>query len=312
VAPHSHAARDIANLFWWMMGGAWLGLALVVGVLFLAWRRAGRRGMGKDTGGDKPGERAAWWVVIGAGVITPIVLLTVLFVVSDVFVIRTTDPPARAARGGLTVEVVGHQWWWEIRYPASGAVTANELHIPVRTPVRVEARTADVIHSFWVPELNRKIDTVPGRTNTVVLEADRPGVYRGECSEFCGLQHANMGVLVYAQPPAAFRTWLAGQAKPEATPGNARALVGRALFLSGACASCHTIRGTSATGTVGPDMTHFGSRTTIAALAAPNNPSTAADWIDRSQSIKPGNQMPDFDYPPDQVHAIVAYLEGLK
>jgi cytochrome c oxidase subunit II len=309
LAPHSHQAGDIANLFWWMMGGAWLGLGLVVFLLFLAYGRGRRRAPGGGRG--KPGERGAWYVVVGLGVITPIVVLSALFVVSNLFVIRTTDAPA-ASRTRLTVLIVGHQWWWEVRYPESGAVTANELHIPVRTPVRVEVRTADVIHSFWVPELNRKVDAIPDKTNVVELDANQAGTYRGQCAEFCGLQHAHMALLVHADPPATFRAWLARESKPAAAPAGSLAAVGRGIFLGAACATCHAIRGTSAAGITGPDLTHFGSRESIGALTAPNDAGTVTQWINRSQDIKPGNQMPNFDFPPAQLRALVAYLEGLK
>ena len=309
LAPHSHQAQDIASLFWWMMGGAWLGLGLVVALLFVAYGRGRRRGPGGGRG--KPGERGAWYVVVGLGVITPIVLLSALFVVSDLVVIRTTDAPAASATR-LTVVVVGHDWWWEVRYPGSGAVTANELHIPVRTPVRVEVRTADVIHSFWVPELNRKIDAIPDMTNVVELDANEVGTYRGQCAEYCGLQHAHMSLLVYADTPRAFRAWLGRQARPAAEPHRAAAVTGRGIFLGAACAACHAIRGTSAAGITGPDLTHFGSRASIGALTVSNDAQNLTDWIDHSQEIKPGNQMPDFDLPAPQLRALTAYLEGLK
>ncbi len=147
----------------------------------------------------------------------------------------------------MTVDVIGHQWWWEVRYPGSGAVTANEIHIPIDTRVNVVATTADVIHSFWVPQLARKIDKVPGRQNRVLLYADRPGRYRGQCAEFCGLQHANMALYVW-RSRAAFRAWLAGMAAPAVTPTSPAARAGEQLFMHNQCASCHEIRGTSAAG----------------------------------------------------------------
>jgi cytochrome c oxidase subunit II len=311
LAPHSHQARDIANLFWWMMGGAWIGLALVVGLLLLSWKRAGRRGFGRDSEGPKPGERPGWYVVVGAGIVLPIVVISTLFVISDTLVIRTTEAPAKAATS-LTVQVIGHQFWWEIRYPGSRAVTANELHIPVDTPVRVEVRTADVIHSLWVPELNRKIDTIPGRTNVIELDANSTGFYRGECAEFCGLQHAKMGIAVFVDSPSAFRTWLARQAKPAAPPRSAAARRGLRLFTSGACATCHAIRGTSAASNVGPDLTHVAGRTTLGALAIENGGGRLREWIANSQGIKPGNQMPNVQLGRTQLDDLAAYLSGLK
>jgi cytochrome c oxidase subunit 2 len=210
----------------------------------------------------------------------------------------------------MTVDVIGHQWWWEVRYPGTPAVTANEIHIPARTPVRVVATTADVIHSFSVPQLNRKIDTIPGRRNSIELDADTPGVYRGACAEFCGLQHAHMALFVIAQPEAAFREWLANQSRPATTPSGLGAK-GAQVFQSD-CSSCHAIRGTQADGDVGPDLTHVGSRTTLASVTIPNGAANLRDWITDNQHIKPGNQMPDIVLPGSQLDALVAYLEGLK
>jgi cytochrome c oxidase subunit 2 len=308
LAPASHQAQDIATLFWWMMGGAWIGLAVVVVFLVVAWRR--RRG--PDTrAAEKKAERRGWFVVIGAGMALPIALISALFVISDVFVIRTTQAPA-ASTTRLTVLVTGHQWWWEIRYPGTRAVTANELHIPVRTPVRVEVRTADVIHSFWVPELNRKIDTIPGRTNAIELDADAVGSYRGQCAEFCGVQHAHMGLVVVAEPAPKFRQWLAAQSRPATPPATAAATRGREIFTSAGCQSCHAIRGTSASSDVGPDLTHLASRTTLGALAIPNTPEYLRSWIVDSQDVKPGNQMPNLDLAPDRLDDLTAYLGALR
>jgi cytochrome c oxidase subunit 2 len=312
LAPESHQSRDIASLFWWMMGAAWIGLAVVVALLLLAWKRADRRGAGRDSEGPEPGERLGWFVVVGAGIAVPVLLISALFVISNLFVIKTTEAPA-ANSTRRTVLVIGHQWWWEVRYPGTPAVTANEIHIPVRTPVRVEVRSADVIHSFWVPQLNRKIDTLPGRTSAVELYADAVGRYRGECAEFCGLQHAHMGLWIYADPPAKFERWLARESKPAAAPSGAPAGAGRDVFLRGACASCHQIRGTSASGDVGPDLTHVASRRTLAALTIPNDSTYLRDWIRDSQRFKPGNEMPGFGGLSDQeLRGLVAYLEGLK
>jgi len=311
LAPESHQARDIATLFWWMMGGAWVGLGLVVGLLLWSWKRRNRRGFGRDVEGDKPGEKRSWYAVVVLGIVMPIAVISTLFVVSDLFVIKTTQAPASTTTK-LTVQVIGHQWWWEVRYPGTTAVTANELHIPARTPVRVEVKTADVIHSFWVPELNRKIDTIPGRTNVVELDADQPGRYRGQCAEFCGLQHAHMAMYVFVDQPSAFRRWLARQEKPVEAPSSALAERGARLFLDGPCSSCHAIRGTDADGYVGPDLTHVASRATLGALTVSNTPDDLRQWILHSQQAKPGNQMPDFNASGARLDALVAFLEGLK
>jgi cytochrome c oxidase subunit 2 len=312
LAPASHQSQDIASLFWWMMAVAWVGLGVVVALLLLAWKRRNRRGAAGDTQGSKPGERVGWIVVLTGGVVVPILLISALFVISDLFVIKTTEAPA-AGSTERTIFVIGHQWWWEVRYPGTTAVTANEIHIPVRTPVRVKVRSADVIHSFWVPRLNRKIDTLPGRTNAIELYADATGRYRGECAEFCGLQHAHMGLWVYADPPAKFARWLAAESKPAAVPSGALASAGRDEFLNGACADCHEIRGTRASGDVGPDLTHVASRQTLAALRIPNQTSYLHDWIRDSQRFKPGNRMPSFGELSDrELDGLVAYLEGLR
>jgi cytochrome c oxidase subunit II len=310
VAPQSRQARDIASLFWWMMGGAWIGLAVVVGLLAVAWKRRTRSGPAAGSH-SKAAERRAWWVVIGAGMVVPIAVLAVLFVIANIFVIRTTQAPAAGATR-LTVVVTGHQWWWEIRYPGTAAVTANELHIPARTPVRVEVRTADVVHSFWVPELNRKIDAIPGRTNAVELDADASGTYRGQCAEFCGVQHTHMGLEVFAQPRAEFERWLADQAKPAAPPASAAARRGQNVFTTGPCQSCHTIRGTSSGGDVGPDLTHIAARRTLGANTVPNTPQYLRSWIRGSQEVKPGNDMPNIALTQARLDDVVAYLEGLR
>ncbi len=311
LAPESHQSKDIASLFWWMMGGAWIGLALVVGLLLFAWKRSSRRGIGRDTAGPKPGERTGWIVVVGLGIVLPLILLCTVFVISDLFVIKTTEAPA-ASSTKRTILVIGHQWWWEVRYPGTNAVTANEIHIPVRTPIRLEVRSADVIHSFWVPQLNRKIDTLPGRTNSIELYADAVGRYRGQCAEFCGLQHAHMAMYVFADPPDRFRQWLADESRPAAAPTGALARAGLHTFLDGACSSCHAIRGTSANAKVGPDLTHVGSRTTLGAVTIPNERESLSRWIVDSQHFKPGNEMPNLNLGGSELEGLVAYLRGLK
>jgi cytochrome c oxidase subunit II len=302
LAPKSHASTDIASLFWWMMGISWAGLALVVGMMVFAWWRAHRRPGHKE----KEHEKLGFAVVIGGGVVMPIALIAALFVVGDIFVIQTTQAPAKSTTR-LTIQVTGHQWWWEARYAGTTAVTANEIHIPVRTPVRVEVRTADVIHSFWVPRLNRTIDAMPGRRNAIELYADAVGRYRGQCDEFCGLQHAHMAFYVVADPPNVFRRWLASQSKPAIASG-----AGRSVFMSASCANCHTIRGTQASGDVGPDLTHLQSRTTIGALTVSNTRADLGEWITDSQHVKPGNQMPDMRLHGARLNALLTYLEALK
>jgi cytochrome c oxidase subunit 2 len=245
------------------------------------------------------------------GVVFPLTVIVALFIISDWAIINVTQAPA-ASSTAMTVDAVGHDWYWEFKYPGTKAVTADEMHIPVDTRVNLVATTADVIHSFWVPELNRKIDTIPGQENRILLYANQADVYRGQCAEFCGLQHAHMGMLVFVQPKAEFRAWLKKQSAPAKPPQSALAQRGERIFLNGACSSCHAIRGTSAKGYVGPDLTHLASRTMLAGLTIPNTPGYLARWISDSQYFKPGNQMPNFQLPQAQLRALVAYLETLK
>jgi cytochrome c oxidase subunit 2 len=183
--------------------------------------------------------------------------------------------------------------------------TANEIHIPVGRKVRLQLEGLDVIHSFWVPSLAGKQDLVPGRPNELTLRAERPGVYRGQCAEFCGLQHAHMAFYVYADPPSVFRRWLAQQEKPAAAQPPA-------VFESAGCADCHSIRGTTADAHVGPDLTHVASRTTLGALAIPNDRAHLEKWIVDSQHVKPGNQMPNFNLSQAQLTALADYLEARR
>ena len=309
--PHSHQAADIANLFWVMMAVSFGGLALITGLLLFAWLRRGRRGVGADVDDPHPGEKPSWFVVVGMGVGFPLMVIIALFIVGNWAIINVTQAPAESSTA-MTVGAVGHQWYWEFRYPGTKAVTADELHIPVGTRVNLVATTADVIHSFWVPALNRKIDTIPGQQNRILLYSNKVGVYRGQCAEYCGLQHAHMAMLVYVQPKAQFRAWLKGQAAPAAPPRTSLARRGEQAFLSGSCSSCHAVRGTPARGFVGPDLTHLASRTTLGGLTIPNTRDYLARWIADSQHFKPGNDMPDFHLRDSQLQALVAYLEGLK
>jgi cytochrome c oxidase subunit 2 len=309
--PHSHASTDLANLFWVMMAVAFGGLALVTGLLVWAWVRRGRRGFRSDPDDPHPGEKQAWFVVVGMGVVFPLAVVVALFIVSDGLIVNVTQAPA-ASKTAMTIEAIGHQWYWEFRYPGTKAVTADEMHIPVDTRINLVATTADVIHSFWVPELNRKIDTIPGQRNRILIYANRAGVYRGQCAEYCGLQHAHMSMLVFAQPKPQFREWLRREAAPARTPKTALERRGEQVFLNGPCSSCHSIRGTGATGYVGPDLTHLASRTTLAGLTIPNRRDYLARWIVDSQHFKPGNQMPNLQLTGSQLNALLAYLESLK
>ena len=305
--PHSPQASDIATLWWGMLIAAAIVFFGAVGLLLLAWLRRDKAGL--PVFGES--ERAANGLVIGFGMVVPIVVLVVLFAISDVYVIGKTEAPAPGSTD-LTIDVTGHQWFWEVRYPGTHAVTANEIHIPVDTRVAVVARTKDVIHSFWVPELNRKVDMIPGRANRVLLYADRPGVYRGQCSEFCGLQHAHMAMKVFADPPGRFRAWLANMSEPTPAPTTAGQRRGEQVFMDHACASCHTLRGTDARGDVGPDLTHLATRSSLAADTIPNSPAYLAEWVADPQHVKPGNRMPGLRFSDADFQALLDYLQSRR
>jgi cytochrome c oxidase subunit 2 len=283
-----------------MFVGSCIGFGLVAFLILLGWLRRN-----KPTLPFGMGERGATGLVIGLGIALPIVLLSALFFWSDVFVIRSTAAPSPRSTS-LSVRVVGHQWWWEIRYPGTPAVTANEMHIPVGTRVQVLGTTDDVIHSIWLPELNRKIDVIPGHVNRLLLDANRPGTFQGECSEFCGLQHAHMLLFAVVQPRAQFEAWLHHESTPAASGSGAQ------LFDRVGCGDCHQIRGTNAKGLVGPDLTHVASRMTLAAGTIPNDRAHLRDWIDDPQHVKPGNKMPQLHLSEQELTALTSYLESLK
>jgi cytochrome c oxidase subunit 2 len=252
------------------------------------------------------------WIVLG-GIVVPSVILLAAFVLT---VTTQAAIAAPATAPGLTVRVTGHQWWWEVQYldssPVRMATTANEIHIPVGRPVRFEVAAGDVIHSFWIPELAGKTDLIPGQRNVMWLEADHPGVYRGQCAEYCGMQHAKMAMAVVADPPAAFADWLARQRQPAAPPSGPDMAAGASVFAGSACAVCHTIRGTPAGGRVGPDLTHLASRRTIAAGTLPNTRGNLAGWIADPQTVKPGNIMPAVPLKATELQVLITYLQSLN
>jgi cytochrome c oxidase subunit II len=305
--PGSEAARSIETLWWWMLAAACVVLAGAIVLLLIAWAR--RRHAGFPLLGQR--ERVATGMVLIFGIAIPGVALISLFTVANFVVADETDAPDPRSTP-LTIEVTGHQFFWEVRYPGTTAVTANEIHIPARTRVNVVARSADVIHSFWVPQLNRKIDMIPGHPNRLLLEADAPGRYRGQCAELCGPQHSHMGVAVIAQEPDDFRAWLSAMARPRRAPATPEQRRGERVFEAQACASCHTIRGTPARGRVGPDLTHVMDRSTLAALTIPNTEAQMRAWIRDPQHVKPGNRMPALGLDDRELDDVVAYLRGLR
>lgn len=254
-------------------------------------------------------ERASWWVYFGVFVSTFVLVVALVWTVRVLAVVNA--PPGKPA---LTIEVTGNQWWWKARYLNDDAskvlTTANEIHIPAGKPVRIQLIGADVIHSFWVPALAGKTDAIPGQVNTAWIEASAPGRYHGQCTEYCGLQHAHMAFDVIADAPDDFSKWLSAELAP-ATAAPAAMKQGEHDF-EFHCGACHTVRGTAAGGTVGPDLTHLMSRQTIAAGAAPNNAGALAAWIANPQALKPGTHMPTLGLTGPEIGDISAYLATLQ
>jgi cytochrome c oxidase subunit II len=247
------------------------------------------------------------WLEI-AWTIGPAIVLLVIAIPTIQVIFRTQSQAM--SRDALEVVVRGYQWWWEFRYPSLDVVTANELHLPAGRRIAFRLEGPDVIHSFWVPKLGGKRDVVPGRPNTIGMIPDAPGEFWGQCAEFCGTSHANMGMRVLIDTPADFDRWVQGQRAPAAEPtGDAAA--GKALFAGSACVGCHTVRGVSA-GLLGPDLTHVASRRTLAAGVLPNSPETLVRWVRDAPSVKPGAKMPAFALTDEQARALAAYLTSLK
>jgi cytochrome c oxidase subunit 2 len=216
----------------------------------------------------------------------------------------------------VTITVTGHQWWWDVRYdgatPAGTFNTANEIHVPVGEPVTVRLIASDVIHSFWVPNLMGKMDLIPGQENEIQFVAGRPGIYRGQCAEFCGWQHAHMGLVVVALTRQDFDVWRDRQISPASDPQDPAGALGKQIFLSKPCVMCHTIRGTTAGSRVGPDLTHFGSRRYLASAMLPMSRGNVAAWLVDPQGIKPGTNMPNVHIASEELDPLVTYLTGLR
>lgn len=299
--PAGPDAAIIAQLAWVLFGAGAL-IFLSVMVLLVLGLRAGAR----------PVRPLRW--IVGAGIAFPLTLLSALLVWSTW---RSGQLSAQSSRHALQISVTANMWWWEVRYhdPAGGGtiVSANEIHIPTGQPVYLGLTTADVIHSLWVPALGGKMDMLPGRVTGLTLHAARPGVYRGQCAEYCGQQHARMALHVIAHPPQEFAAWLARQAQPAAAPSGALAARGRQAFIDQRCGACHTIRGVSAGARLGPDLTHVGSRLHIAAGTLRNHRGTLAGWIADPQGIKPGARMPAAtDLDGATLRALASWLEQLQ
>jgi cytochrome c oxidase subunit II len=304
MIPGSLQARQIAELAWLLFGLGTFVLVVVIVTLMLAVRGPlrVRQALARES------------TVIWLGIAFPAVTLTVLLV----YGVWVTRSQLNLSEGGGTVgiEVVGEQWWWRVVYrsPTGPHIAgANEIRIPVGSPVTLKLKAADVIHSFWVPSLGGKVDMIPGRTTQLQLTVDRPGIYRGQCAEYCGGPHALMTMDVIAMPSSDYAVWLERAAAMPATPETEIGLRGRSIFLAAGCGACHTVRGTAATGSVGPDLTHIGARRSVGVDTLPLTRENLMRFIVDGQHVKPGNLMPEFRIlQPQQLEALASYLLSLK
>lgn len=304
LSPAGSEAGEVHMLFWVSTGlGAVVTLLVAVLVALALWGPADWRAR---LGGE--------WLVIGGGIVFPVVVLTLLLGYG-LFVLQAGASRAREAEGpGVTV--VGKRWWWEVVYTGPGGgpvVSANELRLPVGRAVALRLESDDVIHSFWAPRLAGKLDMIPGRTNVLTLRATEPGISRGQCAEYCGGPHALMAFHVVAMPPEEYDAWLAREAAPARAPATAVQRRGERLFMESGCGACHAVRGTAAVGTIGPDLTHVGSRLSLAAATLPNDEAAFARWIEDNQHVKPQNLMPPYRlFTPGELASLAAYLDGLE
>jgi cytochrome c oxidase subunit 2 len=304
LAPSGREAARIAGLFWWMTGGAvivWIGVVALA--MYYVRHASGVR--------DRRRDRL---LIVGGGVVLPAVTLTVLLIFGLAMLPAAV---ARAPEGSLQVAVTGEQWWWRVRYALPDGrevVLANEIRLPVGEPVQFRLDSDNVIHSFWIPSLAGKMDMIPGRVTYLTVRPTATGIFRGACAEYCGTSHALMAFYVEVMEKGAFERWLAHQAMPavaaEADPVAQR---GGRLFLENGCAACHTVRGTRASGLIGPDLTHVGSRLSVGAGILPTDATQLERWIARTEDVKPAVHMPAFGMlPAPDLQALAAYLHGLK
>jgi cytochrome c oxidase subunit 2 len=310
LAPAGPQSSSIQHLWHVMLVVSTVVFIVVLGFVFAALVHGLQR---RDTRVESPPTERTLTrgvsVAVGVTVLTLIALLVV-----SISTGRTVQ--SLHASSAVTIAMTGHQWWWEVEYedaiPSRRVATANEVHIPVGQPIVVKVTSRDVIHSFWVPNLQGKRDLIPGYTTAIWLQADRAGVFRGQCAEFCGLQHAHMAFDVVAESPADFDRWLDGRRQPAMEPQTAGEQRGRDVFMNARCGVCHTVQGTDAHGQIAPDLTHIAGRSTIGAGTLPNTREHLQSWVQDPQASKPGNQMPPNSLPAADLDALLSYLEALR
>ena len=309
LAPAGVQSSAIHHLWSLMLWVSTAVFAIVLAFVAVALVRGVRR---TRTGAAPPPERILTRGVAAAVALTVVILFGLL--VASVWTGRTVA--SLHASSAVTLIITGHQWWWEVEYedavPARRVLTANHIHIPINRPVVLKVTSRDVIHSFWVPNLHGKRDLIPGYTTAIWLQADRPGIFRGQCAEFCGLQHAHMAIDVVAESDADFAAWLEAMRQPAHEPQSEAERRGRDVFMTARCAGCHAVRGTEAHGQIAPDLTHLATRATLAAGTLPNTAEHLGAWVRDPQASKPGNQMPPNPLTSDDARALVTYLQTLR
>ena len=312
--PQGPISRYI-NTWWWVLFSVASFVVVLVTVLLLVALFRKRKSQSEDPGENQEAElesgreRGLLWFVGLLGVAFPVVVLGALMgfnIYTENVITAQAQAPTRV------IQVIGHRWWWEVIYPQEGITTANELHIPAGESVQIKVTSADVIHSFWVPQLNGKIDTIPGQTNTISIQADKPGAFRGQCGEYCGLEHAKMAFWVVADALQDYQAWVTQQRLAAPNPKGGEALRGQQVFLGSACVYCHAVKGTNASSRLGPDLTHIASRRTLGAGALPNTEGNLAGWIVNPQTVKPGNKMPPMYLESKDLQALLAYFRTLR
>ena len=313
--PAGPGAARIGSL-WWLMLIVCAAVYLAV-MAMLLWAIARRRRRGLEHGSapvpPEPQRERSMGQLVGVGVALTAAIL-VMFVLASFQIGRALT--ARPAEPAVRIAVTAQRWWWDVRYqdnvPSNSFSTANEIHIPVGRPIELTLRSVDVIHSFWVPNLHGKKDLIPGQVNTLYLQADRPGVFRGQCAEFCGFQHANMALYVVAEPEDEFARWQDRQRQPAPEPRTDAQRRGHDVFMSSSCVLCHAISGTPAAAVTGPNLTHVASRLSLAAGTLPNTRAYLTSWVIDPQQHKPGNNMPPNLLRSEDLQALLSYLETLR
>lgn len=309
LQPESPQAQAIFDLFMWVLLISAIIFVIVTGLIVIAlWRGRAKTDLPVQDFGSHRSE--IYWMV------GPVIIVIWLAAITAKLVLTTNAVPLahppRDEKADEEITVIGHQWWWEVRYNGTNITAANEVHIPVGKKIRVKLESADVIHCFWVAQLARKMDVVPGRENYIWLEASKTGVFQGRCAEYCGTQHAWMDFQVYVWEEEELAKWKAAQEVVPPSPTEADAVAGEKIFFEQTCQNCHTIAGTAAEASIGPDLTYVSRRNILAGGAIENSTENLRTWMKNPQAIKPGCKMPNFNFSDTEVRQIVAYLESFN